>query len=484
MPSTRPLTPLEQLLLRDQRPGFPMAFFIHCDVEGPLEPGRLETALRKAASRHPLLRSRVGHTWWRPHWLQPDVEPELLVYRRESTVRAATETTARPPHDPWGPIDIRRTSGVRMVAIERSEHAWQVVIQFQHSVCDGLAGIEFFGDVWSLYHGDEPPSFRLPGRLARHAVDPQRAAGPVSARQDGTPAADPAGRGREAARTETIRFASMLPATLARGPADGAAGDEPHDVHTTSQHCPQLPYQVTAFSREETATLKARAVAASASLNDVVVAAVMRAACAWNAAAGRPAGSVRITMPASLKQPGARTPACNDMGYAFLDRTAAECSQPAQLVRSIAAASRWIQENRAAAVFLHALAAVEQLPPLLWLLSRLPVTMSTAVVSYVGNLGTRMRANVPRQDGCDLPADLRITAIAGVPPIRPGTRLAVGVGIYDGQLRLSTLCDVRALGRAAATLLPVLIRGEVLGCAAMLPAPTDDRRLTEPTTSR
>jgi len=484
MPSTRPLTPLEQLLLRDQRPGFPMAFFIHCDVEGPLDPGRLETALRKAASRHPLLRSRVGRTWWRPHWLQPDVEPELLVYRREVAGRATAGTKDRPADDPWGPIDIRRTSGVRMVAIERSEHAWQVVIQFQHSVCDGLAGIEFFGDVWSLYHGDDPPSFRIPGRTARRAVDPQPAAGPASARQDGPAAAAQAGRGREAARTETIRFASVLPATLARGPADAPAGGPPHDVDTPSRKRPQLPYRVTMFSREETATIKAGAVAASASLNDVVVAAVMRAACAWNAAAGHPAGSVRITMPASLKQPGARAPACNDMGYAFLDRTAAECSQPAQLVRSIAAASRWIQEHRAATVFLHALAGVERLPPLHWLLSRLPVTRSTAVVSYVGNLGTRMRANVPRQDGCDLPADLRITSIAGVPPIRPGTRLAIGVGIYDGQLRLSTLCDERALGRAAATLLPALIRDEVLGCAATLPAPTDDRRLAEPTTSR
>lgn len=483
MPSARPLTHLEHLLLTDQRPGFPMAFFIHCDVEGPLDPGRLEAALRQAAARHPLLRSRVGRTWWRPQWMAPDAEPQLLVYRRDATGRGTEDPKDRPPDDPWGPLDIRRTSGVRMVAIERAERLWQVVIQFQHAVSDGLAGIEFFGDVWSLYHGGDPPPFRTPGSGARrHAVAVPHAVEPACAPHDGPADAEPAERGRAAARNETIRFASVLPATLARGPASTPSGFEPDVVDARSQHLPQLPYRTTTFSREETATIKAGATAASASLNDVVVAAVMRAACAWNEAAGRPAGSVRITMPASLKQPGTRAPACNAMGYAFLDRTAAECGQPARLVRSLAAASRWIQEHRAAEVFLHTLAVVERLPPLLWLLSRLPVTMSTAVVSYVGNLGTRMRANVPRQSGCDLPADLRITAMAGVPPIRPGTRLAVGVGIYDGQLRLSTLCDERALGGAAPILLPDLIRAEVIACAAPSPGPTEDIRLTARTT--
>ena len=45
MSTPRPLTPLEQLLLLDSRPGYPICFFLACDVEGPLDTGRLEAAL-------------------------------------------------------------------------------------------------------------------------------------------------------------------------------------------------------------------------------------------------------------------------------------------------------------------------------------------------------------------------------------------------------------------------------------------------------
>jgi hypothetical protein len=224
------------------------------------------------------------------------------------------------------------------------------------------------------------------------------------------------------------------------------------------------------FDAAETATIRRRAAAVGASLNDLVVAAVMRVAHAWNEAAGRPPRTVRITMPVSTRPAGTRGPVKNEMSYAFLDRTAAECGRPDALIRSVSAASRWIQETGAAEVFLASLAAVDRMTGLIRLLTRLPLPLSTAVVSYVGNAGPRMRANVPRDGGCDLPGGLRITAVAGVPPVRPGTRLAVGLVLYDGRLQLSTLCDTRALGPAAAPLLAELIRAEVLSVADALPA--------------
>ncbi|NDC64985.1 MAG: hypothetical protein EBZ59_13625, partial [Planctomycetia bacterium] len=84
MSDARPLSPFEHLLLRDQRPGYPMCFFLHCDVEGPLDPQRLRTALIAAAERHPLLRSRVRDSWWRPAWRAADTEPLFVVLRSGS----------------------------------------------------------------------------------------------------------------------------------------------------------------------------------------------------------------------------------------------------------------------------------------------------------------------------------------------------------------------------------------------------------------
>jgi hypothetical protein len=227
------------------------------------------------------------------------------------------------------------------------------------------------------------------------------------------------------------------------------------------------------FTREQTASIKLRAAAAGASLNDVAIAAVMRAVAAWNENAGHPARQIRITMPASLKPPGTRAAACNEMGYAFLDRTAAECRNPADLVGSVAFASRWIQEHRAANAFLETLSTFDRFPPAFWLLTRIPLPLSTAVVSCIGNVGPRMRANVPRDGGCDLPGDVRITAVAGVPPIRPGTRLGVGLVIYDGRLHLTTACAAAVVGGSAQFLLAESIRAEILACADALPQSPD-----------
>lgn len=421
-----------------------MAFYIHCDVEGPLEPDRLAAALRSAADRHVLPRSRVGG-WGRPRWLPPDRQPEFLAIPRGVPAAGI---------DPWSPARMRHASGMRLIALEGAPDSWRVVLQVQHAVCDGLAAIEFLGDVWAHYHGAEPAPFRFPGTrdrdrtAARGAPPPQTVQPPLS----------------QSVAAEAGRFASFLPAVLAGGPAAPLA-----PLAGTVWPGPPAPYLTFSFNPGQTTAVKRRAAAAGASLNDVVVAAVMRVAHAWNEAAGRRSRAVRITMPVSLRAAGTRGPARNDMSYAFLDRTAAECSRPAELIRSLAAASRWIQEHRAAERFLDALAGIDRLPGLVWALTRLPLPLSTAVVSYVGNAGPRMRANVPRDGGCDRPGGLRITTVAGVPPVRPGTRLAVGLVLYDGRLNLSMLCDTRALGPAAAGLLADRIRAEVLAVADALP---------------
>jgi hypothetical protein len=265
---------------------------------------------------------------------------------------------------------------------------------------------------------------------------------------------------------EALSFARFFPQPIAPGPAT--------DQSQVAGLAP--PFTSVALSRDLTARLRAQAAAAGCTVNDLVVAAVMRGIVAWNAEAGRPARGVRITMPCSLKPPGQRGPAVNELSYAFLDRTAQECQNAAGLVRSIGASSRWIQEHRAAEGFLHTLAALAQVPRLLWALTRLPICLSTAVVSSVGNVGVRMRANVPKVDGYDMPGNLRIAALRGVPPLRPRTRLAVGLTHYSGQLHLTFLCDAAALGPQASQRMLGWVQAAVLENAVALSRPPDAAR--------
>lgn len=415
-----PLTAFEHLMLTDARPPHPMTFFLECEVEGPLCLERLRSAVTAAAARHPLVRSRVGFHGGRPHWLAPDVAPVVE------------------PGGPqaWRPIDLAVESGLRLVVLPVAT-GHRVVMVAHHASIDGVAAGEFFGDLWACYDGREPPAF-APGRRRRSsqpASQPAETAPPAAA----APASGPF--------RSTLPFVAFRPRPLARR-ADLAAVDD-----APAAGPPQPPFACQTLERDLTATLRSIATANGWTLNDLVVTAVMRAVGRWNERAGGRAGNVRVTLPVNLRPIGGRGPARNDLGYAFLDRTPADCADPRRLAAGLAEASRWIVEHDAAREFLAAADVLSRRPWLLRAITRMPVCFSTAVVSTIGDPSRRMRAGVPKVDGLDAPGGLLIRQIRGVPPLRPGTRAAVGGTTYAGELTLTGLCSAVPEGlpsRAAA----------------------------------
>lgn len=444
----RPLAPFEQLMLVDDRPGHPMCFYLECVVEGPLQENRLRDAVQAAARRHPLLCSRVGSRGGRPVWLAPDVLPTVVW------------NPAAPGGRPWRPFDLCGESGVRIVVLSVGETRHRVVMQVHHAVCDGVAGCEFFGDLWAAYAGTEPRPF----------------SGPRAAR---LPAAD--GERREAAAIDATggsagaawAFARFWPKPLACLPDGRDATTADHRSAAGSRRDPHAPpYEWLDLDPAAAERLRLAASSDGVSLNDLIVAAVMRAAVEWNVRVGRRPGNVRVTMPVNLRQPGQREPASNHLGYAFLDRTAAECGDAKSLAASIAAATRWILDHDAAAVFLGAIGFLARWPWLLTLTSRIPLCISTVVVSNVGDPSRRMRSGVGRVEGLDAPGDLVIRGVLGVPPLRPRTRAAIGVTTYAGRLSLCCLCSAHPDPHEAAARFLDLVSHELTAMAGgATPAP-------------
>ena len=399
----RPLAAFEHLMLADARSGYPMAFFLECEVEGNLCMDRLRGAVTAAARRHPLLRSRVAWRAGRPWWLSPDAEPAIEL--------------AGP--DAWRPIDLTKASGLRLVVLPAGERH-RIVMVAHHAALDGVAGGEFFGDLWACYDGREPPEFSAGRRRPRN--QPAEAA-PTNS--------DPLG--------SAWPFVAFRPRPLTR--LAGLSAADSDDLPF------QPPFASHTLDRDLTTAVRGVVAARGWSLNDLVVAAVMRAAGRWNERAGGRAGNVRITLPVSLRPAGFRGPACNDLGYAFLDRTPAECADAGRLAAGLAEASRWIVENDAAREFLATTEALSRRPWLLRAITRLPVCFSTAVVSTIGDPSRRMKAGVPKHDGLDAPGGLVIRGMRGVPPLRPGTRAAVALTTYAGELTLTCLCSAVPGGR-------------------------------------
>lgn len=397
-----PLSPFDHFMLVDARPGYPMCFFGECVVEGDLEERRLRAAVDRATQRHPRFCSRVVWSNGRPHWGVPDVQPAFV-----------WQPTAH-GLDPWRPIDLTSESGVRIVVRRIGPRMQSLGIVVHHSVCDGIAACEFLGDMLACYEGLEPPDF---SRLT--STETMKAASTEPIR-----AVDAVG--------EVLSFTRFLPAPLACAlgatQASSSTGLEP-------------PYASIELDESFTTRLRTLATSRKATFNDLIVAAVMRASISWNDRAGRRHGGVRVTMPVSTRLPRQRQPACNSIGYAFLDRSRKACHDRESLVRSLSSATRWILATRAVAVFLEAVGFLSKRPLLLKVVTRLPLCVSTVTVSNLGDVGRRMRG--AKIEGLEAHGGLVIRGFRGFPPLRPRTRAAVAALSCGGSM---TICCLSAAG--------------------------------------
>jgi hypothetical protein len=129
----------------------------------------------------------------------------------------------------------------------------------------------------------------------------------------------------------------------------------------------------------------------------------------------------------------------------------------------LAAASRWILASNAVAGFLEAVGFLSKSPLLLKAVTRLPICLSTVIVSNLGDVSRRMRAGVPKIDGRDAPGGLVIRGFRGVPPLRPRTRASVAVLPYAGTTTICCLCSAGPNPPAAGREFLELIRRELEG---------------------
>ena len=427
------LSPFDVLMLLDERPGYPMCFFIETQLLGDFSIHRFQDAVNIAVEQHPRLRSCAQYSVQGWQWVPSDELPQVI----ELELRANQDLQAIA----FRPFDIRREPGIRFIVVPEGVQQWSIVLQVHHSVCDGLAALEFLGDIWSLYHGNAPPPFRP-------KVEPKR--NQLRTAKDNNKHVQ---EDHQHLR-ETISFATFRPSCIASSRAASSHREK-------ETHPDQRPFQSFTLTPIRVQRLRQHASQSGATINDIIVAASILAIHEWNTKQCKPKNRIRITMPVNLRPPRSRQPASNQIGYAFLDRRPNQLQEPHETIKSIAEASRWIQHSGAAGMFLIALGFFLNRTWLLRLITRLPTCFSTAVVSNIGNVQSRMKANVPKTNGCNNPGGLIITNITGVPPVRPGTALSVGITAYCGQLTITTMIDSSRLDPDDGVQLTALLQSQL-----------------------
>jgi len=429
-----PLTPFEEYMLADDRPRWPMTFFLRLELRGRYDPMILTSALTAALVRHPLLASLLdegsdGRLQWIPG---PGTPPPV------SRARAGCELDF-----PEGrQIDLRRQIGVRVWVRSDSADEWTLWVQFHHACCDGLGAMQFVGDVLAAYRcGWQKPASASP----RPVLDPERL--------------------RHRADFRLLSFRTLLrlpqellgllgvveflwhrPPCLTVADAGKAVEENPSDAefpHWTHHR----------FGREQTERLRQAARAEGVTLNDLLLASLFSATDDWFAV-HQPAARqqfLRMMVPTNLRGDADRaTPAANIVSMVNLDRRPVRYASGRRLLKSLSLEMAIIKRCRLGITMHHVVGLARRFGKLASLLPD-DGCLSTCVLSNLGNISAAVEPTKSGEPAVD--SRLELVSLNFLPPVRPGTAAAFGISTLCGCTTITLHHDASLPAESARELL-------------------------------
>jgi len=466
-----PLVSFEQYMLADDRPAYPMNFFVRLRFAGRFDRCVLDAAMSVVLARHPLLtavarRSKRGWIWEaadcpaKVRWLACAPGESLPALK---------------------PLDVRVEPGFRVTACE-GQGRTDLILQAHHACCDGLATFAFAEDLLVSYataRGTapgmtlrplEPRLLRQRGRFGLTTgqflrVLPRQLVGLLGARQ----------------------FLMRRPEPLAPGETQQAGENLKSEIRDSNPPRGPLPSGYPAswtrqWDETQTAGLLAAARTVGVTLNDLLLHGLFLCLAKWRQrhAPDRPDAWLRICVPVSLRTAALdQLPAANAASMVFLDRRPCDMSDPGRLLASIHREMQLIKRMQLGLTFVLCLGFRRWLPGFapaerydaptnpggVSRRRRADRCFSTAVLT---NLGTLFgRCPLADDQGRVRAGDVVLEDMDLLPPLRPLTRAAFTAWSYARRLNFTLHYDPRVLaGGDAAGLLDDMI-GSVQRSAGM-----------------
>jgi NRPS condensation-like uncharacterized protein len=283
-------------------PTEPCNVHIEVRVSGHLEEAALRRATEAALAEQPrTLVRRAQGGWWRRSYAwevpgRPDLDPlsaTTWADERELAQRRMQFLAASPPLDSSPPVRLLLAAGPGEDCLILNAH---------HAALDGISCLELLLGVARHYQGATDSAALAadpatdPAALA--AGQPALAAAVPARYSTGTVAPRPDGPGRPArARSLLPRPAARIAAELASDPGRGPADRSGYGFRLiTCERVPRAPRT---------------GPGPHATVNDLLIAALIVAIGRWNASHGRSRDQIRITMPVNARAPGQDSAAGN-----------------------------------------------------------------------------------------------------------------------------------------------------------------------------
>lgn len=423
-----PTTAFEEHMLADDRPSHPMVIASQFCFSGTPPVAALETAFEDVIRREPLLTARIDCSrLGRPRWVRG---PAPQFHRVTSSGAPSVGAVSFPRLSP-------RDGPVVHAELVESPGSWTINIAVHHAACDGL-GLVGFMERWLL------EAAGLQGRRARpthEVLACLQARGRVATSWDG--------------------FLRMLPDLRV-----GLAGVRQFmsrrvlELGTRGTACVEPASTVWSptilVAEIDTGTftqVEAAARAQGVTVNDILAAAFL--AVVTEAAEGFGAEAsgndwIRLSVPVSLRTKSDHLlPAANRVSMVFLDRQREHSADRQALVRGVHAEMELIRSHALGHIMPMSLELGRLMPGGLHRTANRQAAQATAVLSNLGRCFHRsplIDASGSLQIG-----DSVLESWWIVPPVRPGTALAVATHETGGRRIVAAHVDPAVLSPDAAS---------------------------------
>lgn len=324
-----PFSVAEELNCYYDAPAEPCTVHLEAQVPGHLDEAALRLAVRAALAELPrAMVRRAAASWWRRgyEWeLQqvPDVDPVFVAAWADqdelNQVRAGFLSAA---------LSLDYSPPLRIL-LAAGPGEDRVIVNAHHAALDGISCLELLRAVSRHYPG---AGACAPAPPARPPDGPGPPGAAAQAHQADGPGAHPGVNHTPAVRG----LAGALPRPAARIAADHQGSDGRGSQPGYGFRLLRLPVPAGRDRRDRP----------HATVNDLLIAALIVTVGRWNRSHGRSPGQIRITMPVNTRPPGQASATGNLSRLAAVTALApASTADLARMVQDVAAQTRWVKDH-------------------------------------------------------------------------------------------------------------------------------------------
>jgi NRPS condensation-like uncharacterized protein len=432
MTITADLNVLDELYLHLNRPDEPWSVHLEIRVDGHIDRARLDSAVRAAAERHPIIRARLAPsrlTDVRYHWEIADelTDVEIRELECSSDIQlsdAREELLGRTP-------DLEQPGPFALLLAHR-DGGDVLALNLHHAAGDGLSALRFMGSIARAYAGEPDPT---------PDVDP------LAVRDLGALSAAGSLRERLTRGRATLDY-------LTRG-VDAPARITPQG----NRDKPGYGFELAVFEPDDVAQLNALRTE-DATINDVLLAGLAVAVRRWNERHGDTAAeTIYLMMPINLRPSEWRLEVVgNYASYVSVRVGSRAQNNLREAVQAAAENTRRIKDGAVAGLIVDLFNAPTVLPTALKqrMQSLIPLTgnvvVDTAVLSNLGRV-----ADPPTLGDAGAVREIWFS-----PPGRMPLGASLGVATLDGRMFVTLRYRHPLFDRSAATEFLELLRGVLL----------------------